>query len=130
LMDAAEGLFTPCPQCHELHNGSRDSHVSFLDVDDPFGRAYCHFCRPVSAGARVVQVRRNTYHDVMRIGDMSMLYDISGIQQYTINNGKVIFLRPRPQMPKQGYVPNCYYCHRSLMDIGSRFCSLECKLNQ
>ncbi|EFJ50820.1 hypothetical protein VOLCADRAFT_88126 [Volvox carteri f. nagariensis] len=153
LVDAAEGLFTPCPQCHEQHRGSRDSHVSFLDVDDPYGRAYCHFCRPVGAGVRVVQVRRNTYHDVVmsycglsvppmghaaarvavvRIGDLGKLYDISEIQQYVINNGKVIFLRARPQAPKPGgyTIPTCYYCHRALMEPSSRFCSMECKLNR
>lgn len=37
---------------------------------------------------------------VLRIGDLGKVYDISGIQQYTINNGKVIFLRARPQLPK------------------------------
>ncbi|KXZ55843.1 hypothetical protein GPECTOR_2g1394 [Gonium pectorale] len=131
LVSAAERLFTPCPTCHEPHRGSRDSHISFLNVDDPRGRAYCHFCNPKDTAARVVQVRRNTYHDVMRIGDLSKLYDTSHIQQYTINNGKVIFLRARPQPPKPGSAgPACSHCHRVLMDPGSRFCSLECKLNR
>lgn len=63
LVDAAERLFTPCTKCHKLHHGSRDSHVSFLNVDDPFGQAYCHFCCPDASAARVLQIRRNTYHD-------------------------------------------------------------------
>ncbi|GLC43910.1 hypothetical protein PLESTB_000922100 [Pleodorina starrii] len=130
LVQAAARLFVPCPQCQETHRSSRDSHVSFLDVDDPFGRAYCHFCQPVGSGARVVQVRRNTYDDVMRIGDLSKMYDTSLIQHYVINNGKVIFLRSRPQAPKAGCTNSCYFCHRALMDNNSRYCSLECKLNQ
>ena len=96
----AEGFFTPCPTCHEAHNGTRDSHLSFMDVDEPHGRGYCHFCRPADPARRIIQIRRNTYHDVLRIGDMTKIYDVAQIQQYTINNGKVVFLKPRPQMPK------------------------------
>ena len=36
-------------------------------------------------------------------------------------------LRPPPHRP--GAVSECGHCHRSLMDAGSRHCSLECKLN-
>ncbi len=39
-------------------------------------------------------------HAVMRLADLCKLYDTSGIQPYTINNHRVAFLQPRPQVPK------------------------------
>ncbi|PNH04284.1 hypothetical protein TSOC_009569 [Tetrabaena socialis] len=130
LIDAASALFVPCELCHAVRQ-SRDSHVSFLDIDDPEGRPFCHFCRPTDPDVRLVQVRRNTYHDVVRIADLAKLCDVGAIQTYTINNGRVIFLKSRPQPPKLGASgPTCVHCHRALMDSGCSFCSLECKLNR
>lgn len=96
----AEGYFGPCPTCHAAHSGTRDAHLSFMDVEAPAAQGFCHFCRPADPQRRIIQIRRNTYHDVLRVGDMVKLYDIAQIQQYSINNGRVSFLKPRPQMPR------------------------------
>lgn len=78
-----------------------------------------------------LQVRRSSYHDVVKVGDVSRLADISGIQSYVINGSKVLFLRRRPQpRPPKGAVgaSQCAVCSRHLQDI-SLFCSLQCKLD-
>ncbi len=63
IIAAAKGVFQPCPECFDSHRGSRDSHVSIIDVDDATGRRYCHFCKPPEGAKRLVQIRRNTYSD-------------------------------------------------------------------
>lgn len=63
IIAAAKGVFQPCPECFDSHRGSRDSHVSIIDVDDAMGRRYCHFCKPAEGTKRLVQIRRNTYSD-------------------------------------------------------------------
>ncbi|KAG2445802.1 hypothetical protein HXX76_000406 [Chlamydomonas incerta] len=100
-------------------------------ADAAAAAACCHNCaRDGEAdGARLIQIRRNTYCDVLRAADAAALYDIGGVQQFSINGHKVVFLHARPQKSKPGAVSECGHCHRSLMDAGSRHCSLECKLN-
>lgn len=78
-----------------------------------------------------VQVRRSSYHDVVKMADISRLADISGIQAYVINGSKVVFLRRRPQpRPPKGAVgaSQCVICSRHLQDVSS-FCSLQCKID-
>jgi hypothetical protein len=78
-----------------------------------------------------VQVRRSSYHDVVKVCDITRLADTSGIQSYVINGSKVLFLRRRPQpRPPKGAVgaSQCVVCSRHLQDI-SLYCSLQCKLD-
>lgn len=77
------------------------------------------------------QVRRSSYHDVVKVCDITRLADISGIQSYVINGSKVLFLRRRPQpRPPKGAVgaSQCVVCSRHLQDV-SLYCSLQCKLD-
>lgn len=77
------------------------------------------------------QVRRSSYHDVVKVGDMGRLADISGIQSYVINGSKVLFLKRRPQpRPPKGAVgaSMCTVCTRHLQDV-SLYCSIQCKLD-
>ena len=78
-----------------------------------------------------MQVRRSSYHDVVKVADMGRLADISGIQSYVINGSKVLFLRRRPQpRPPKGAVgaSMCTVCTRHLQDV-SLYCSIQCKLD-
>ncbi len=68
---------------------------------------------------------------MIKAGDIARLADISGIQHYVINGSKVLFLNPRPQpRPPKGVVApaRCAVDGRQLMDHGSTYCSLRCKL--
>lgn len=122
-------LFKPCPQCAPTHSG-REVLITYFDPDEP-GAGYCTYCPQRASKPRLLQIRRSTYHEVVKAADISRLADVSGIQHYVINGAKVLFLRPRPQpRPPKGVVApaRCSVDGRQLMDVHSSYCSLRCKL--
>lgn len=122
-------LFKPCPQCSSTHSG-REVLITYFDPDAP-AHGYCTYCPQRASRPRLLQIRRSTYHEVVKAADVSRLTDVSGIQHYVINGAKVLFLRPRPQpRPPKGVVApaRCAVDGRQLMDAHSSYCSLRCKL--
>ncbi|XP_040382806.1 protein RGF1 INDUCIBLE TRANSCRIPTION FACTOR 1 isoform X2 [Oryza brachyantha] len=102
----------------------------------PPSPAFCYYCRSHRHQAhRVIQIRRSSYHDVVRVSEVEDVLDISGVQTYVINSAKVLFLNERPQPRGAGAAAgkaaaspyNCKICARALLDP-FRFCSLGCKL--
>ncbi|PNT65210.1 uncharacterized protein LOC100828424 isoform X2 [Brachypodium distachyon] len=97
--------------------------------------AFCYYCRQQRHAAhRVIQVRRSSYHDVVRVADVEEALDVAGVQTYVINGARVLFLNQRPQPPPRGSgtlargtTYSCRVCARALLDT-FRFCSLGCKL--
>ncbi|KAG8087620.1 hypothetical protein GUJ93_ZPchr0010g10383 [Zizania palustris] len=98
--------------------------------------AFCYYCRSHRHAAhRVIQIRRSSYHDVVRVAEVEDALDISGVQTYVINSAKVLFLNERPQPRGAGAAAgkaaaspyNCEICGRALLDP-FRFCSLGCKV--
>ncbi|XP_010557375.1 PREDICTED: uncharacterized protein LOC104826397 [Tarenaya hassleriana] len=99
--------------------------------------AFCFFCRSsLHHDHPVIQIRRSSYHDVVRVTEIEKEMDVRGVQTYVINSARVLFLNERPQ-PKQHSSHGggagksvsffCEICNRSLLDH-FRFCSLGCKL--
>jgi hypothetical protein len=65
----------------------------------------------------------------VRASDVSPIVDVSGIQTYTVNQARVVFVRPRPTAKPvpPGGPGGCRVCRRVLRE-SSAYCSLECKV--
>ncbi|KAK8600372.1 hypothetical protein V6N13_059834 [Hibiscus sabdariffa] len=122
LLSAA--FFTVCRTHGDAARG--ECNMYCLDCK---GDAFCFYCRSSKhKDHQVIQIRRSSYHDVVRVTEIQKVLDISGVQTYVINSARVLFLNERPQ-PKsgKGVAHICEICGRSLLDP-FRFCSLGCKL--
>lgn len=136
-----------------------------IDNVDATDRAASSFCvlaihsrpipsltRPPVPPPRVHQIRRSSYHNVVRVQDVCELMDVRYIQTYVINSARVVFLseRPHPRGKKDGAKDDasasasssrrskvkdvdkkystCAHCARTLQTPTADYCSISCKV--
>lgn len=129
--------FTPCPGCTGgARTPKREQLMTQFDTEYPY-RVYCSHCPEckdrINSGC-LLQVRRSAFKDVVKATDITRFgADVAGVQQYTLNGSKVIYLNREQTQEKKGNNTNaapaaCSVDGRAMMDKSSIYCSLKCKL--
>ncbi|KAG6467182.1 hypothetical protein ZIOFF_075001 [Zingiber officinale] len=55
-----------------------------------------HLCVLAHRNHHAIQIRRSSYHDVIRVLEIQKALDLTGMQTYFVNNTRVVFLNEHP----------------------------------
>ncbi|KAJ1278314.1 hypothetical protein BS78_04G070900 [Paspalum vaginatum] len=122
-------FFESCPR-HPTNPSrvtTRTAGCNFFCTRCP-GRALCSACLREHEGHEVIQIRRSSGHNVVKVAEVTHLLSLSLVQTYKINGVDAVFLNRRPMLGHGRPGPShCEECQRGLQDAYSRFCSFGCK---
>ena len=97
----SRAFFKPCQRASCAGGGGARSRggglVNLFCLECADENGACLGCAEAHLGHRVLQIRRSSYHEVVRLQEASKLVNTSSIQPYTINSARVVFLQERPQ---------------------------------
>ncbi|KAJ4785096.1 PLATZ transcription factor family protein [Rhynchospora pubera] len=120
-----------------IHLGLRRKECNFYCTDClEKNRAICNCCKDEEhSDHHVIQIRKSSYHEVVRVTEVATKINVSGIHTYIINGSDVFFLNERPQPKGVGAAAGknaaspyfCAVCCRSLLN-NFMYCSIGCKM--
>ncbi|XWS71547.1 hypothetical protein CRYUN_Cryun03dG0147000 [Craigia yunnanensis] len=85
-------FFTICPR----HRDTPRNECNMYCLDC-MNDAFCFYCQSSKHKDHlVIQIRRSSYHDVVRVAEIQKVLDLSGVQTYVINSARVLFLMRDP----------------------------------
>lgn len=128
--------FTPCTSCcGGSRTPKREQLMTQFDTQFPYS-VYCSHCPDSrTRSSTLLQVRRSAFKDVVKASDILRFgADVAGVQQYTLNGSKVIYLNreqtPEKKLASTSTAPaQCSVDGRAMMDKSSQYCSLKCKMH-
>lgn len=128
-------FFTPCHGCCMGNKTpKREQLLTHFDTQCPT-RVYCSHCPEQKMRSPwLLQVRRSAFKDVVKASDICRFgCDVGGVQQYTLNGSKVLYLNreaapERKGTPTSAAPATCIVDGRAMMDKNSQYCSLKCKM--
>ncbi|KAF5188395.1 Platz transcription factor family protein [Thalictrum thalictroides] len=112
--------YIPC----EVHGDKCD-----MFCVDCTGNPLCSHCSVHHKDHHIVKIRRFKHHSIIDVNEVQKYMDISGVQTYTNNKNKSVYLKDFPLRKSNKFTVTCEICSRRL-HYTFRFCSLRCKIER
>ncbi|KAK4341345.1 hypothetical protein RND71_039846 [Anisodus tanguticus] len=115
------------------HNGICETHNKYCTYfcKNCTTKPFCELCWKVAAedeheGHPHLRIFIVSNKASVRKADIEREVDITDIQPYTVNDHKVILLKPKG---RNGRDPKCIICQGKIKDEQYQFCSISCKVS-
>ncbi|KAD2393259.1 hypothetical protein E3N88_40236 [Mikania micrantha] len=102
--------------------------MQFVLSLDCCGGSLCSYCLSHHKDHRVVQIRRSSYHNVVRVNEIQRYWTLPCVQTYIINSAKIVFLTNDHSLDPVRVSPTIVRFVAEALLMRFRFCSLGCKL--
>ncbi|GMI70956.1 hypothetical protein like AT4G17900 [Hibiscus trionum] len=106
---------------------------------DCMGSAFCEDClyhphKHVDHHHQSLRVYKSSSRPGLRVHSIKSLMDVSDIQPYTCNSSKLVYINRKGRKEHANHIncrkgEKCEVCGYELQNLTSKFCSIECKVN-